>query len=54
MTTICNLPDYAADAEYIVARRDDDGKLWFWGAYNDVYTAYKAAREISGEVVTNK
>ncbi len=33
-----NIPAYAKDYNYIVAR-NVDGELWFWGAYHDYGTA---------------
>lgn len=50
---INNLPTYANEYKYIVARRVD-GELWFWGAWNDLNKANEVALEIGGEVVTNK
>ena len=50
---IYNLPDYANEYKYIVARRID-GDLWFWGAWDDRNEANKVALEIGGEVVTNE
>lgn len=44
---IMNKPTYADDYEFIVAR-ECDGKFWFWGAYNDMTTADRAAAEIGG------
>ena len=52
MRIINNMPEYAYEYEYIVAREDEtDGGLWFWGAYEDEKTARKAAREIDGVVI---
>lgn len=51
MATICvnNTPSYAEQAEYIVARADkNDGTLWFYGAYEDVSTAFEVAEKIGG------
>ena len=53
MTNINNLPDYAYDYRYIVAR-ECEGELWFWGAYDGYMTAVFAAEDIHGVVVTNK
>ena len=50
---INNLPAYANEYKYIVARRVD-GELWFWGAQNDRNKANEVAIEIDGEVVTNE
>lgn len=46
---INNLPTYANEYKYIVARRVD-GELWFWGAWNDRNKANEVAIEIGGEV----
>ena len=53
MMTIQNVPEYAKNYKYIVARRVD-GELYFWGAWNDRNKANEVAIEISGEVVTNQ
>ena len=50
---INNLPIYANEYKYIVARRVD-GELWFWGAWNDRNKANEVAIEIGGEVVKNQ
>ena len=50
---INNLPTYANEYKYIVARRVDE-ELWFWGAWNDRNKANEVALEIGGEVVTNQ
>lgn len=50
---INNLPTYANEYPYIVARRVD-GELWFWGAYDNRNEANRIALEIGGEVVTNE
>lgn len=49
---INNLPEYANEYKYIVARWYDD-ELWFYGAWNDEEKAEKAAEEIFGKVVKN-
>lgn len=46
---INNLPKYAEDKKYIVARRVE-GELWFWGAYDDPNKAVDAVMEIRGEL----
>ena len=51
MGHIKNLPGYANDYTYVVARKVD-GEWWFWGAYNDFTTAGDAAWEIDGDVFT--
>ena len=50
---INNLPTYATDYRYIVARRID-GELWFYGAWDDANTANKVALEIGGETIDNQ
>lgn len=50
---INNMPNYAKDYEYIVARRVK-GALWFWGAYNDRDIANEVAIEENGIVIRNK
>ena len=40
MTKINNLPTYAKNYKYIVARLID-GDWWFYGAYNDGFKALK-------------
>ncbi len=47
---INNLPNYANDYRYIVARRVD-GELWFYGAWNDADKANEVALEIGGETI---
>ena len=52
---INNIPEYAKEYRFIVARKDtDDNSLWFWGAWNNRNKANEVAIEIGGEVVTNK
>ena len=43
MTKINNLPTYATEYRYIVARAID-GAFWFYGAYNDGEKAERAER----------
>ena len=47
---INNIPTYANEYKYIVARRVD-GKLWFWGAWNDRVKANDVAEELGNGVV---
>lgn len=49
MTKINNLPTYATEYRYIVARAID-GAFWFYGAYNDGEKAERAAIECGGEI----
>lgn len=51
MGHIMNLPAYAADYSFIVARHVD-GAWWFWGAYHDREAAAHAAWQVGGEVFT--
>lgn len=48
--TINNLPNYAKDYDFIVARKCD-GELWFYGAYKTVERAVKVAVEVDGYVI---
>ena len=52
MSTVKNLPEYANEYKYIVASQID-GDLLFWGAWNNMKKAIKAAEEIGGKVVMN-
>lgn len=52
MPRINNLPDYALQEEFIVAR-ECDCELWFFGAYENAATAYRVADEIRGMVFQN-
>lgn len=47
--TINNLPDYQL-SRYIVARVAD-GKLWFWGTWEDREEAERVAAELGNGVV---
>ena len=49
---INNMPEYANDYEFIVAR-EVAGEYWFWGAYSDGFKAEKAATEIDGVIFHN-
>lgn len=42
---INNVPDYANDYRFIVARYVD-GEYWFWGAWNDRNKANEVAIEL--------
>ena len=46
---INNMPEYANDYKYIVARICDH-ELWFYGAYDDEATAKTAVDEVDGVV----
>ena len=50
MTHINNLPAYALNYEYTVARVVN-GELWFWGAWDDESRACEVARELGNGVV---
>lgn len=49
-----NVPGYAWNRPIWVCSFDEDGKLWFYGAWDeeDFDTAEEAARFISGIVIT--
>lgn len=47
---IINMPEYAKDYEFIVARKIDD-YFWFWGAFADGFKAENVAREIGGVII---
>lgn len=49
---IQNIPAYAADYEFIVARQDNN-KFWFWGAWTDGWKADQVAHEVGGVVFHN-
>lgn len=51
--TVKNLPNYELK-KYIVARKDENGDLWFWGTWDDRNEANRVAIEIDGEVVVNE
>lgn len=51
---INNIPEYAKNYTYIVARDVDDNELWFYGAYNDGVKAQQIADEIHGQVYQTK
>lgn len=50
MKHINNLPAYASDYNYIVARICDN-EFWFWGAYETFDRAQDVADEVNGIVV---
>lgn len=41
-----NIPDYAKHKNYIVAAVQNDGSMWFCGAWNDIEKAKTMADEI--------
>lgn len=47
---VYNVSRYADGYEYIVAR-EEDGKLWYWGAYDSVNKASVTANSIGGVVL---
>lgn len=54
MMTIQNMPEYAKNYKYIVARRVD-GELYFWGAWNDKDKANSISHELGdGIVIVNE
>ncbi len=49
--TVLNVPEYAKEYEYVVARMVD-GDAWFWGAYHTYEDAKQAAAYFEdGQVV---
>lgn len=50
--TVNNVPAYAYNYKFWVARRDEDFQLWFWGAWNDRNKANEVAIEVGGEVIS--
>ena len=53
MMNINNMPRYAENYDYIVARRVD-GEYWFWGAWNDRDRANEVALEEGCVVFRNE
>lgn len=52
MMNLMNMPEYANDYEFVVAR-EIDGDYWFWGAYENGFKADQIAYEIGGVVIHN-
>ena len=50
MMNLMNMPEYANDYEFVIAR-EVDGDYWFWGAYEDGFKADRIANEIGGVVI---
>lgn len=50
--TVNNMPTYAKEYNYIVAR-ECDGEYWFYGAYETADRANRVAVEVGGVVVDN-
>lgn len=50
--TVKNLPNYELK-KYVVARKDKNDDLWFWGTWDNRNEANRVAIEIGGEVVVN-
>ena len=48
-----NVPEYAMDCKYIVARNCNDS-MWFYGAWNNMEIAKKTARENGGILIQIK
>lgn len=44
---IKNVPEYAKDCKFIVARKIGS-EFWFYGAFNDIYKAGMCAFSVSG------
>ena len=53
MMNINNVPAYAENMKYIVARRVN-GQYWFWGAWNDRDRANEVAIEVGCVVFCNE
>lgn len=49
---INNMPEYAKDYEFIVAR-EVDNEYWFYGAYVNGFKAEQVAVEINGVIFHN-
>lgn len=49
MMNIQNMPEYAYEYDFVVAR-ECDGDFWFYGAYKTEKRAYKVALEVGGQV----
>lgn len=49
---IKNVPEYARQYNYIVARSDEDiyGTYWFWGAFEKLAEAVQSAEGCGGQV----
>lgn len=50
MMNINNFPSYAEKKNYIVVRYVDN-EFWFWGAYDNPESAYRAAQAVDGTTV---
>lgn len=50
MPKINNIPDYAKEYDFIVAR-ECDGEFWFYGAYETVNRAMEVAIAVDGHVI---
>lgn len=50
---IHNYQDYADNLLYVVTTAPVDGKLWFYGAYDDYNKALKASLETGGIIIEN-
>lgn len=49
---INNVTDTGKKCQYLVAR-SVDGKLWFWGGFNDFSRACQCAVSINGTIIKN-
>lgn len=49
MMNIQNMPEYAWEYDFVVAR-ECDGDFWFFGAYETEERAYEVALEVGGQV----
>ena len=50
MKNINNLPEYAWEYRYVVAR-EVNGEFWFYGAFSGIKTAQAAVKEINNGVI---
>lgn len=53
MTEIKNIPNYAQYYMFIVAKRNHDRELVFWGAYLTEEIAHEVATLVGGMVIRN-
>lgn len=43
-----NMPDYAWEYRYIVAREVEGSGFWFYGAFNELHNAISVAADVDG------
>lgn len=51
-TEVVNVTD--GEERFVVARRCEDGRLWYWGRYFDPERAQEVAEEIGGIVLEDE